>query len=101
MNSNVASQPRPGRGLSLADNAERLWWDMPWWMRSPAFLGLLWLVMAATCLTAFCVVVSGIVQRSQERQWGVAEQARQEWLCASARNRSDADCVPLQASVKD
>jgi hypothetical protein len=101
MDAKLASQPRLVRGFSLAGRAEEVWWDMPWWVRSPAFLGLVWLTLAAICLTSFCVVVNGIAQRSQQRQWAASEQARQEWLCASSRGRADTatDCSVLQGAV--
>jgi heme exporter protein D len=98
MDTIVASEPRLERGFSLAEHAEELWWELPWWVRSPAFLGTVWLTIAASFLIAFCLVVNGVVERSQVRQWDVAEQARQEWLCASARGRVETDCRPVQVS---
>jgi hypothetical protein len=103
MDTKLAPQPRPGRGFSLVDETERMWWDMPWWARTPAFFGVLWLLLAGSFLVAFCMVVDGIAERSHARQWELSEQARQEWMCASSRNRNaDINCGALvQVSHKD
>jgi hypothetical protein len=53
----------------LSVRLERLWWDLPWWLRSPATLGVAWLIAVSGCLLAFCLVVNGMVLRSEARTW--------------------------------
>jgi hypothetical protein len=48
---------------------ERLWWDLPWWLRSPATLGVAWLIAVSACLVTFCLVVNGMVLRGEARNW--------------------------------